>query len=136
VTADALTTLKTFYADEAAYLTAGAAFDRMAACLAPDVVMYQAVGLPYGGQWRGHDGMRRFMTAMSEAWDSLEFVEQRFVADADNVAVYNRGRLRARATGRLLDTSVMQWITVRGGLISEFRPFYLDTMAVREALGY
>ncbi|MCX4451254.1 hypothetical protein ACIOEZ_17235 [Streptomyces sp. NPDC087866] len=71
---------------------------------------------------------------MSEAWQSLEFLEQRFVVDGDVVVVLNRGRLQARATGRILDTSVMQLITVKDGLITEIHPFYWDTLAVAKAL--
>ena len=96
--------------------------------------MYQAPGLPYGGTWRGPRGIEEFMAAMSEAWRSLEFFEQRFVVDGDAVVVLNRGRLQARATGRVLDTSVMQLITVKDGLIAEMHPFYWDTVAVADAL--
>jgi ketosteroid isomerase-like protein len=135
---NALEVLDRFYAEEAAYVTAGgpgrAGFAGMAACLADDVVMYQAESLPYGGEWRGRQGMERFMAAFSRAWQSLEFIEQRFVSERDTVVVYNRGRLRARASGRVLDTSIMQLISVRDGLVAEFRPFYLDTAAVLEAL--
>ncbi|MEU6739259.1 nuclear transport factor 2 family protein [Streptosporangium sandarakinum] len=131
--------LERFYAAEARYIAAGgpgkADFSEMAACLDPDVVMHQAEGLPYGGTWRGPEGIEGFMAAMSEAWDSLEFMEQRYVVDGDRVAVFNLGRLRARATGRVLDTAVMQLITFGNGLITEIRPFYLDTIAVAEALG-
>ncbi|WUN35630.1 nuclear transport factor 2 family protein [Kitasatospora sp. NBC_00315] len=130
--------LQKFYSAEAAYIAAGgpgrARFDGLAECLDPEVVMYQAPGLPYGGTWRGPSGIEEFMAAMSVAWQSLEFLEQRFVVDGDSVVVLNRGRLRARASGRVLDTSVMQLITVKDGLITEFRPFYWDTAAVAEAL--
>lgn len=136
---DALAVLEKFYAAEAVYIAAGgpgkASFDELAACLDPDVVMYQAPGLPYGGTWRGPRGIEEFMAAMSAAWQSLEFMEQRFVVDRDSVAVFNRGRLQARATGRILDTAVMQLITVKHGLITEIHPFYWDTIAVAEALG-
>ncbi|MFJ8739750.1 nuclear transport factor 2 family protein [Embleya sp. NPDC127516] len=44
------------------------------------------------------------------------------------------GVLTARATGRVLDTWVMQMITIRNGLITEIRPFYWDTKAVDAAL--
>jgi hypothetical protein len=27
---------------------------------APDVVLYQAAALPYGGIWRGHEGIEQF----------------------------------------------------------------------------
>nr|BFD87128.1 nuclear transport factor 2 family protein [Streptomyces sp. Xyl84] len=135
---DALAVLKEFYAAEAAYIAVGgmgkASFDGLAGFLDPEVVMYQAPGLPYGGTWRGPRGIEEFMAAMSEAWQSLEFLEQRFVVDGDAVVVLNRGRLQARATGRILDTSVMQLITVKDGLITEIHPFYWDTIAVAEAL--
>ncbi|MCX5214377.1 nuclear transport factor 2 family protein [Kitasatospora sp. NBC_00240] len=134
----AFAVLQRFYAAEAAYIAAGgrghARFDELARCLDPEVVMHQAPGLPYGGTWRGPDGIEEFMAAMSAAWESLEFLEQRFVVGADAVVVLNRGRLRARATGRVLETSVMQLITVRDGLITEMHPFYWDTLAVAEAL--
>ncbi|MFE9327116.1 nuclear transport factor 2 family protein [Nocardia sp. NPDC052278] len=126
--------LQNFFAAEAAYITDGAHFDAMAACLAPDVVMYQAEHLPYGGEWHGPDGIEHFMAAMSRTWASLEFLEQRFVVDGDAVVIYNRGRMLARATGRMLETSVMQLMAFRDGLITEIRPFYLDTAAVLETL--
>ncbi|WP_433242977.1 nuclear transport factor 2 family protein [Streptosporangium sp. CA-135522] len=133
-----LAALERLYAAEAAYITAGgpgkASFDEFAECLDPEVVMFQAAGLPYGGVWRGPSGIERFMAAMSEAWQSLEFLEQRYVVDGDTVVVWNRGRLRARATGRVLETEVMQLMTIRDGRVAEIRPFYLDTAAVIEAL--
>ncbi|WP_433193300.1 nuclear transport factor 2 family protein [Nocardia sp. CA-107356] len=129
-----LAALQKFFAAEAAYITEGTNFDAMGACLDPDVVMYQAEHLPYGGEWRGPDGIEKFMVAMSRTWGSLEFIEQRFVVDGETVVIYNRGRMLARATGRLLETSVMQLMTFRDGLIVEIRPFYLDTAAVLEAL--
>ncbi|MEV4001227.1 nuclear transport factor 2 family protein [Actinomadura sp. NPDC049753] len=135
---DALEALERFYAAEADYLAAGGPgkgdFSVMAAHLAPDVVMYQAPSLPYGGTWRGHDGMERFMAVMSELWSDLTFREQRYAVDGETVTVRNDCVFRARATGREVDTSVLQWITVRDGLVSEFRPFYLDTSAVLAAL--
>ncbi|MEW2128526.1 nuclear transport factor 2 family protein [Streptomyces sp. NPDC007259] len=135
---EVLAVLQEFYAAEAAYIAAGgmgkASFDGLARCLDPEVVMHQAPGLPYGGTWRGPRGIEDFMAAMSEAWQSLEFLEQRFVVDGDVVVVLNRGRLQARATGRILDTSVMQLITVKDGLITEIHPFYWDTLAVAKAL--
>ncbi|MCU1646954.1 MAG: SnoaL-like protein [Nocardia sp.] len=134
MTVDVMTTLRAFYAAEAAYLTEGAEFEQMAAHLASDVVMHQASSLPYGGEWRGHNGFRKFIDAMSESWDGLWFDEQQFLSDDDRVVVYSRGRLRARRTGRTLKTSLLQWISFRDGLITEFRPYYHDTTAVLATL--
>ncbi|WP_067825326.1 nuclear transport factor 2 family protein [Nocardia inohanensis] len=129
-----MTTLKDFYAAEAAYLADGSGFENMARYLAPNVVMYQASSLPYGGEWRGHNGFRGFIAAMGESWDGLWFDEQQFLTEGDRVVVYSRGRLRARRTGRVLETSLLQWISFQDGLITEFRPYYHDTSAVLEAL--
>ncbi|WP_218025142.1 nuclear transport factor 2 family protein [Nocardia jejuensis] len=134
MTGDAMRTLRAFYAAEAAYLTEGGEFEAMAAYLAPDVVMYQAPSLPYGGEWVGHEGFRRFVAVMGENWDGLWFDEQQFVVDGERVVVFSRGRLRARQSGRTLKTSLLQWISFRDGLITEFRPYYLDTSAVSSAL--
>ncbi|MFC9996821.1 nuclear transport factor 2 family protein [Nocardia sp. NPDC127526] len=129
-----LDVLRGFYAAEAAYLTEGADFAGMARYLAEDVVLYQAAGLPYGGEWRGHEGIRRFIETMHEAWDALYFDEQRFVSDEHAVVAYSRVRFRARNTGRMLETSLLQWISFRDGLVTEFRPYYHDTLAVVAAL--
>ncbi|MEU6189184.1 nuclear transport factor 2 family protein [Nocardia sp. NPDC047038] len=134
MTADVMSTLRAFYASEAAYLTDGSGFEEMARHLAPDVVMRQASSLPYGGDWHGHDGFRRFLAAMRENWDGLWFDEQHFLDDEASVVVYSRGRLRARRTGRILETSLLQWISFRDSLITEFRPYYHDTSAVLAAL--
>lgn len=134
MTADVMTSLRAFYAAEASYLTEGAEFGEMARHLASDVVMYQASSLPYGGEWRGHDGFRQFIAAMGDSWDGLWFDDQQFLSDGDRVVVYSRGRLRARRTGRELETSLLQWISFRDGLITEFRPYYHDTSAVLAVL--
>ncbi|MFJ4654263.1 nuclear transport factor 2 family protein [Nocardia sp. NPDC088792] len=134
MTMDAMASLEGFYAAEAAYLTEGAGFAAMARYLAADVVMYQAPSLPYGGEWRGHDGLRGFLAAMEAHWDGLWFDEQRFLCEGDQIVAYSRGRLRARGSGQVLETSLLQWISFRDGLITEFRPYYHDTVAVVAAL--
>lgn len=135
---DTLAVLRRFFAAEAAYVAAGgrgkASFADLAACLDPDVVMYQSPGLPYGGPRYGPEGIEDFMAAMGEAWRDMEFLEQRFAIDGERAAILNHGLLTARATGRVLDTWVMQMITIRDGLITEIRPFYWDTKAVDAAL--
>ncbi|MGW5729209.1 nuclear transport factor 2 family protein [Nocardia beijingensis] len=134
MTADVMSTLRAFYTSEAAYLADAAGFEELARHLAPDVVMRQASSLPYGGDWQGHDGFRGFIAAMRDSWDGLWFDEQQFLGDEARVVVYSRGRLRARRTGRILQTSLLQWISFRDGLITEFRPYYQDTSAVLAVL--
>lgn len=135
--ADAIDVLKGMYAAEERFLAAGgpgkASFDSLAPYFAPDVVLHQADALPYGGTWRGHQGMERFMIAMSEAWESFEMVEQTFVSAANPIVVLTQVRARARASGQQLEFPILQTITVEAGQITEVRPFYWDTAAIAHA---
>ncbi|MFE3587991.1 nuclear transport factor 2 family protein [Streptomyces niveus] len=138
-TSDPLTVLTGMYAAEAEYLAAGgpgsASFAPLAPFFSPDVVLHQADALPYGGTWRGHEGMERFFAAMSGVWESFDMVEQEFLATGETggpAVVLTRIRARARATGRELAFPILQTITVTDGRIAEVRPFYWDTGAVAD----
>ncbi|MFG2503460.1 nuclear transport factor 2 family protein [Streptomyces sp. NPDC048441] len=131
---DSITVLTGMYEAESRYLAAGgpgeASFELLAPYFAPDVVMHQAQALPYGGTWRGHDGMARFLLAMSEAWETFEIGEQEFLATGETAVVRTQVRARARATGRELAFPVLQTVTVKEGRITEVWPFYWDTAAI------
>ncbi|MFF1381801.1 nuclear transport factor 2 family protein [Streptomyces sp. NPDC058308] len=125
------------YAAEEKYLAAGgpgrASFGLLAPYFSPEVVLHQAEGLPYGGTWRGHDGMARFFLAMSEAWETFDITRQEFLATGPTAVVHSDIRARARATGRELAFPILQTVTVRAGRITEVRPFYWDTALLAEA---
>jgi ketosteroid isomerase-like protein len=125
------------YAAEREYLAAGgpgtASFDSLASFFAPDVVLHQAEGLPYGGIWRGHGGMKQFFLAMSATWAAFEMIEQEFLSTADTAVVLTYVHARSRATGRELDFPILQTIRVVDGRIAEVRPFYWDTAAIAAA---
>jgi ketosteroid isomerase-like protein len=126
--------LGAMYAAEREYLTAGgpgaANFDTLAPFFAPDVMLHQAEALPYGGVWRGHDGMEKFFIAMSQTWEAFEMVEQEFLSMSETAVVLTHVHARARATGRELDFPILQTIRVVDGRIAEVRPFYWDTAAI------
>ncbi|ONI86843.1 ketosteroid isomerase [Saccharothrix sp. ALI-22-I] len=136
-TTDAMSVLKGMYAAEAEYLAAGgpgdAAFAPLAPFFAADVVLHQADALPYGGVWRGHEGMEQFFLAMSRAWDTFDMVEQTFLTDTSPLVILTHVHARARATGRELDFPILQTITVENGRITEVRPFYWDTATIANA---
>jgi uncharacterized protein len=125
------------YAAEVEYLAAGgpgtASFDPLAPFFAADVELHQAEALPYGGVWRGHDGIERFFLAMSETWDVFEMVEQEFLATGDTAVVLTQVHARARRTQRRVDFPILQTIRIEAGQIAEVRPFYWDTAAIAAA---
>ncbi|MEU9096770.1 nuclear transport factor 2 family protein [Streptomyces sp. NPDC048361] len=131
------TVLTGMYAAEAAYLEAGGpgevSFDLLAPFFAPDVRLHQADALPYGGVWRGHNGMAQFFLKMGKVWESFAMVEQEFLATGETAVVLTQVRARARATGRELDFPILQTISVKDGRITEVRPFYWDTQAIADA---
>jgi uncharacterized protein len=135
---ESLEVLQGMYAAEADYLAAGgpgeASFETLAPFFSPDVVLHQAEALPYGGTWRGHEGMERFFVAMSEAWESFDLVDQEFLATGTTAVVLTQVRARARATGRELEFPVLQTLRIENGQITELRPFYWDTAAISAAI--
>jgi ketosteroid isomerase-like protein len=134
---ESVTVLTGMYAAETEYLAAGgageASFELLAPFFAPDVELHQADALPYGGVWRGHEGMTQFFLMMGEVWESFDMVEQQFLATGETAVVLTQVRARARATGRELSFPILQAITVKNGRITEVRPFYWDTRAVADA---
>jgi ketosteroid isomerase-like protein len=134
---DAADVLRGMYAAEREYLAAGgpgtASFDMLAPYFAPDVVLHQADALPYGGIWRGHDGMEQFFLAMSRTWEAFEMVEQEFLSMSETAVVLTHVHARSRATGQELDFPILQTIRVVDGRIAEVRPFYWDTAAIADA---
>ncbi|MBB5938462.1 nuclear transport factor 2 family protein [Streptomyces zagrosensis] len=154
-TPSSIATLTAMYAAEAAYLAAGTAgtaeksrpadgaalaapdasapFRAFLAFFSPDVVLHQADALPYGGTWRGHQGIAGNMRAMAKAWERFDFVEQEFLATGETAVVRTQVRARARATGRELAFPILQTVTVHDGRITEVRPFYWDTQAIADA---
>jgi ketosteroid isomerase-like protein len=125
------------YAAESEYLAAGgpgiASFATLAPYFATDVELHQADALPYGGIWRGHDGMEQFFIAMSQTWEVFEMVEQEFLSTTGTAVVLTQVHARARATGRELDFPILQTIRVVSGRIADVRPFYWDTAAISAA---
>jgi uncharacterized protein len=133
-----LAVLKGMYAAEAEYLAAGgpgkASFaETLAPYFAPDVVLHQAEGLPYGGVWRGHEGMEHFFVTMSETWEAFDLSDQEFLTVGATAVVQTEVHARARATGRELSFPILQLIRIEEGQIREVRPFYWDTAAIAEA---
>ena len=132
--------IERFYTAEAAYMNAGgaeagASFAVMAATLDRDVVLHQSPDLPWGGEFRGHAGYEDWARQMSRAFDRLEVADTRVFADGDTVVITCRLVTRSRASGETLDLPMTQVVRVRGGRIVEFRPFYWNVPAYREAVG-
>ena len=130
--------LRGMYAAEREYLASGGPGHGDFAVLAPyfaaDVVLCQATALPYGGVWRGHEGMRAFFAAMAATWSEFEMLDQQFLATGETAVVRTRVRARARASRREVSFPILQTLRIADGRIAEVWPFYWDTAAIVAAI--
>jgi ketosteroid isomerase-like protein len=102
--------------------------------LAEDVVWanpYPA-HVPLSGEFRGHEGIRRFVSTIKGSSESLAFEPREFIAQGEQVVVLGWERVRARPTGRIYENAWVHVWTLRGGKASSVRVFG-DTAAVSEA---
>ncbi|MCQ0007336.1 nuclear transport factor 2 family protein [Actinomadura madurae] len=127
--------LDAFYAAEAAYLAGGmddaAAREAFRNCFTPDVVVREPESLPYGGEWRGREGVERLMRRLREVFDEADFSDRRTFECGDTVFMAMRSRIRSRATGRTMMNSVLHRIELRDGLIATMEIFHWDPAAIR-----
>lgn len=133
-----LAALERFYAAEERYVASGGEdFASVAEVLHPDVVVFSAASLPYGGEWRGVTQFECFMRAFGAAWEDLE-VQDPTLAQLDDVTVVAllTMRARSRATGELLNAPLCQVNRFQDGLLAEVRPFYWDTAETNRVLGH
>ena len=99
----------------------------------------EAPSLPYGGVYRGLEGVARHAAGYLAAWDRLQDDAGRrlapeIIADGDRVAVLWRQRARNPATGERLDQPAVTVHRLTGGRVVESRMFHFDTHALREFL--
>ena len=121
--------LADFYDAERHYMQVGgsrggASFDAMAATLAADVVLHQSPDLPFGGEYVGHQRYQAWADAMSAIFDRVDAREPEFFEKGDTIVIVCTLATRVRATGREMKQPMVQIVTVKNGLITEFRPFY------------
>ncbi len=136
-TRSTLETLKEFYDAEASYMKSDVGdFSAVASTLDPDCVIYEPESLPYGGEWRGHDGFEAWMKQFAGEWSSLEVKDSVFYALDKVIFSQSHVYATARKTGLDADWPLLQLIRFREGKILEIRPFHWDTADILPALGH
>ena len=111
----------------------GRCYDGIAATLAPDVKLHQSPDLPFGGEYVGHQQYEKWAVAMSAIFDTLEVAEQEWFENGDKVVVICRFKTHSRINGSTQDLPMGQIVTVKAGLITDFRPFYWNVPAYTAA---
>jgi len=100
--------------------------------MSPDVEIVQSAELPWGGNYLGHDGVKKFLTALTEHIDSQVHVE-RLIDAGDKIAVVGRTVGKARKTKLEFDVPIIHIWTFNEGQVTRFEP-YIDNTTMLAAL--
>ena len=88
--------------------------------------------VPLAGEFRGHEGIRRFVSTIKNSSESLAFEPREFIAQGEQVVVLGWEKVRAKPTGQIYENPWVHVWTLRGGKAVSVRVFG-DTFAVSEA---
>lgn len=98
----------------------------------PAIEIYQTEELPYGGHYRGHEGLAKFLGGVRATLDSKVEIQNLYLA-GDCVVQIGRTRGTARATGAPFDAAEVHVWRVRDGRIAGLTA-YVDTDELGRAL--
>lgn len=84
--------------------------------------------------YRGHEGIRRFHSEVSEVWEEFRWDPQRFLEAADTVVVLLHSHGRGKGSGLEMARDVAMVWTLRQGRALSVR-FYTDQAEALEAAG-
>jgi len=98
-----------------------------------DCTIYQSSRLPWGGHYRGHEGLGEFLGKLTGAIESAVTTERYIDDEEGHVVEIGRTRGRVLASGRTFDVAEMHLWTVEDGMVTSLAS-YIDTAAMRAAL--
>jgi ketosteroid isomerase-like protein len=101
--------------------------------MAPEVEIIQSEELPWGGHFQGHEGVRKFLSTLTEHVDSRVLIE-RFIDAGDRVVAVGRTAGKARKSQLEFDVPVVHVWTLSEGRIVRFEP-YIENDTMLAALG-
>jgi ketosteroid isomerase-like protein len=105
--------------------------DGAMALLHPAMVFREAEGLPYPGEFVGHEGFMGLLAEVDAAYE-LKVAGCRLADDGSRIIAQMNLVVTSRKSGRSLSTTVSEFYSFTDGLISEGDIFYKDTRALWE----
>src|SRR5437899_10698115 len=91
--------------------------------LASDCMIHESPGLPYGGTYRGPQGLVDVFARIHEAWSPFSFEPLEFIADGDYVVVLLTASGASRKTGRAFTLPLAEFWRFSEGKSFELRTF-------------
>lgn len=101
----------------------------------PEVVVRVPESLPYGGEYRGHNGVKQFVANLMDAWETFQIPTEQIIAEGDTVFLRERLQARARISGIEVDVPLILAYKLVAEKITSLEIFYWDVVPVLKALG-
>lgn len=98
----------------------------------PEATLRQSTDLPWGGTFRGHDGLRRLFEQFTGAVSGTVTIEQ-YIDAGDSVVAIGATRGTVLGNGRGFDVPLVHVWTIRNGLVVLFES-YVENAAFLVAL--
>lgn len=105
-------------------------WDGVAARLHPDVVIYEAECLPFGGEWRGRDALQRLSAAMYSSWAEAKVEIHEIIGGENYAAVILSLTMTSKKTGRTFTQTISEVGRFEAGLLREHRIHYFDAAEI------
>ena len=110
--------LQRFYEAEARFMAVEQPeFEPVAATLHPDCLLCEPASLPYGGEWRGRDGVERWMRMFRATWSSLKVRGSQVFGENDTLFSRSHVYATARETNKQAEWALLQQVTFQQGII-------------------
>ena len=107
----------------------------LALCAFNAVIEYPAEGrLPYGGEWRGRQGIEQFLAAHDAAEEIVVFEPIDMIASGSTVVVIGRFEGKTKPGSATWSTKFVHVLAFSDGLLDRWEAFF-DTAASVEAHG-
>ena len=90
------------------------------------------VDIPFAGTFRGHEGLIKMFTIISQSIRLKEFIPEKFFTNDDMVVVLGSDTAEVITTGKSYTSTWVQAFTLKDGRIIHVQ-VYLDTMTIGNA---
>jgi len=110
-------------------------WDGVETLLSDDLVIHEAASLPFGGEYRGRDALRRLYGIVMGYWDKPMVEIYKIVGDDTHVVALMNFTMTSKITGDTFTQKMAEVSTVEDGLVTEMRIHYYDTAEVARQAG-
>lgn len=95
----------------------------IAQLVAPDLEISQSPELPWGGTYRGIEGLQQFFGKLREHLDNAALPIERYLDAGDHVVAIGRTQGKVKATGKPFDVPLAHVWQIKDGRAVRFTPF-------------